>query len=341
MRKILVLGIVIFAILFLLLFGYNLASQNALARSVRDSLAAVKATARQASFQVMAILPSRDDTAYYSAIRESLLAAASEADIALRLLEYRLGAQNLTSPADPLSLPLLVESCSMLDIQGLIIAIPDSPELKKAIDVCVEAGIPVLTLEYDSPLSRRMSFIGSNPFQAGYSAGLLAARVRPTKARVVCVLPALDADSPTGRESLRMGLLSALDSYGDMRVLEVLSPSQSFQEGEGLLRELRERHPLLNVLILCTQSDTMALAQALIDLNLVGEINLIGVANSIESKRYVERGVVQAAIFRDPVLAGKACITSIRDIISGKAASAYVDTGIKTLLPAGSEIGQK
>jgi ribose transport system substrate-binding protein len=81
--------------------------------------------------------------------------------------------------------------------------------------------------------------------------------------------------------------------------------------------------------------DTLGAAQALIDLNKVGEVSLIGLADSPETRDYVKNGVIAAALVRDPAAAGRKCVETLLELDRNRNASAFVDTGIGVLTARG------
>ena len=68
---------------------------------------------------------------------------------------------------------------------GILVA-PANPELMRAdIDAAVAAGIPVLTMDADSPASKRLIFIGTNNYQVGVMAAKVAVKEMHGKGNVV------------------------------------------------------------------------------------------------------------------------------------------------------------
>jgi ribose transport system substrate-binding protein len=102
-----------------------------------------------------------------------------------------------------------------------------------------------------------------------------------------------------------------------------------------MVRGILARHPDANALILTTLRDTLGAAQALIDLNKVGEVSLIGLADSPETRDYVKNGVIAAALVRDPAAAGRKCVETLLELDRNRNASAFVDTGIGVLTARG------
>ena len=54
---------------------------------------------------------------------------------------------------------------------GILIAVADAKLMKDSIDRAIAAGVPVITVDSDSPASKRLFFIGTNNHQAGLMGG--------------------------------------------------------------------------------------------------------------------------------------------------------------------------
>ncbi|MEZ5194152.1 MAG: substrate-binding domain-containing protein [Nocardioides sp.] len=61
--------------------------------------------------------------------------------------------------------------------QGVILKAPDVPEVTEAVDALDQAGVPVVTLVTDLPLSRRVAYVGIDNRAAGATAAYLIDRL--------------------------------------------------------------------------------------------------------------------------------------------------------------------
>lgn len=59
---------------------------------------------------------------------------------------------------------------------GILVSPADAELLKGDIDAAIGAGIPVITMDSDSPSSKRITFVGTNNYQAGIIGGGIAAK---------------------------------------------------------------------------------------------------------------------------------------------------------------------
>jgi ribose transport system substrate-binding protein len=68
---------------------------------------------------------------------------------------------------------------------GILLGVTDPGLLKDSIDKAVAAGIPVLTMDSDAPMSKRLFFLGTNNYQVGVTGGLRLAQELKGKGNVV------------------------------------------------------------------------------------------------------------------------------------------------------------
>lgn len=68
---------------------------------------------------------------------------------------------------------------------GILISPADANLMKPDIDAAIAAGIPVITLDSDSPSSKRLLFIGTNNYEAGVMGGRVLAKQLQGKGTVV------------------------------------------------------------------------------------------------------------------------------------------------------------
>jgi ribose transport system substrate-binding protein len=68
---------------------------------------------------------------------------------------------------------------------GILISPADANLMKADIDAAIVAGIPIITLDSDSPSSKRILFIGTNNYQAGVMGGRVLAKQLQGKGNVV------------------------------------------------------------------------------------------------------------------------------------------------------------
>jgi ribose transport system substrate-binding protein len=68
---------------------------------------------------------------------------------------------------------------------GMLVSAADPALMRDVIDSAVDAGIPVITIDADSPGSKRLTFVGTNNYQAGQMGGEILAKELGGKGSII------------------------------------------------------------------------------------------------------------------------------------------------------------
>ena len=87
-----------------------------------------------------------------------------------------------------------IEQLIAKQARGIAVTAGDADTLVGAINKSIDAKIPCLTFDSDSPKSRRLLFVGTDSYQSGYEAGLIIAEELGDDARIgISLIPGLDS----------------------------------------------------------------------------------------------------------------------------------------------------
>jgi ribose transport system substrate-binding protein len=130
-------------------------------------------------------------------------------------------------------------------VKGIAVTAGDADTLTASIDASIAAGVPILTFDSDSPKSKRLLFVGTNNYNAGFAAGVSVGEQLGDNARVgVSLIPGLD--SITHRlEGFKAGLASV--APGAQVVTEV-NDEGDLQKAETVNTAMLQANPEINVI---------------------------------------------------------------------------------------------
>src|SRR6202162_2237688 len=101
---------------------------------------------------------------------------------------------------------------------GILLAVTDPALLKDSIDKAVAAGVPVITIDSDAPASKRLFFIGTNNYQAGFTGGQrLAQELKGRGNVVIFTMP-----SQANMQERQRGYKDALDRSPNIKITRVV-----------------------------------------------------------------------------------------------------------------------
>jgi len=101
---------------------------------------------------------------------------------------------------------------------GILISVSDASVLQPEIDVAIQAGIPVITIDSDAAGSRRLYFIGTNNLEAGRTGGKRLIEKLGGKGNVVFFTL---AGQPNVEERLK-GFKDVLGTRPDIKIVDVV-----------------------------------------------------------------------------------------------------------------------
>ena len=179
---------------------------------------------------------------------------------------------------------------------GILLAVTDPDMLKDSIDKAVAAGIPVITIDSDAPSSKRLFFVGTNNYQAGFTGGLRLAQELKGKGNVVAfTMP----DQPNLQDRLR-GYKDALAKTPEIKITRVVDiqgdPRIAFDTATEIVG--KERSKVDGFVCLEAQSGK-EVAGVLNSYHVTGKV-VIAMDTDQETLDWIQKGVIAATIAQKP-----------------------------------------
>lgn len=179
---------------------------------------------------------------------------------------------------------------------GILLAVTDPDQLKDSIDKAVAAGIPVITIDSDAPSSKRLFFIGTNNYQAGFTGGQRLAQELKGKGNVVVfTMP----DQSNLQDRLR-GYKDALAKTPEIKVTRVVDiqgdPRIAFDTATQIVG--KERDKVDGFVCLEAQSGK-EVAGVLNSYHVTGKV-VIAMDTDQETLDWIQKGAIAATIAQKP-----------------------------------------
>ncbi len=180
---------------------------------------------------------------------------------------------------------------------GILISVADANLLKDDIDAAIKSGIPVVTIDSDSPASKRLFFIGTNNFQAGQIGGKRLAQELKSKGNVaVFTMPS----QPNLNERLR-GYLDALEAYPQIKVTHIVDikgdPRIAFDSTTQFLGNDKKEHIDAFVCLEAMSGNEVA---TVLDNNKIKGRIVIAMDADPATLGWIQKGVIAATISQKP-----------------------------------------
>jgi ribose transport system substrate-binding protein len=179
---------------------------------------------------------------------------------------------------------------------GILLAVTDPALLKDSIDKAVAAGIPLITIDSDAPSSKRLFFIGTNNYQAGFTGGQRLAQELKGKGNVVFfTMP----DQPNLQDRLR-GYKDALARTPEIKITRVVDiqgdPRIAFDTTTQIVGKERDK---VDAFVCLEAQSGKEVAGVLNSYHVTGKV-VIAMDTDQETLDWIQKGVIAATIGQKP-----------------------------------------
>ncbi len=243
----------------------------------------------------------------------------------------------MASPAD-YSLQDCLRIAIASDVDGIILYPGNEGEDKGTvalIDEAVDEGIPVLTVITDAPDSSRIGYVGVNNYQMGELYGTQLLKTLHDGLNRICMLSNAGSDNASVNLVYSRMLQVLEESKKSGQSVEVVVKTISTATGFDAEEEIRDifvtRDSLPDTLVCMDLTATESAAQALVDYNRVGSVNVIGTYLSSTVLEAVDKGIITAAAGLDESGIGQVCVSALDEYNSLGYASNYINIPLETV----------
>jgi ribose transport system substrate-binding protein len=179
---------------------------------------------------------------------------------------------------------------------GILVS-PARPEIfKDAINAAVQAGIPVICVDSDSPASQRLLFIGTNNFRAGMESGEQIAELMHGHGSLVLIT----IPGQFNLDERARGVQEALKKYPSIHITNIVNDSGVPQlAADNLSNLLQNKAPMDGILCLEASGGPGA-AKALDKVGMAGKIPLVAMDANPETLDWISKGVIAVTVAQKP-----------------------------------------
>src|SRR6201993_298521 len=204
---------------------------------------------------------------------------------------------------------------------GILLGVTDPALLKDSIDKAISAGIPVITMDSDAPTSKRLFFIGTNNYQAGFTGGLrLAQELKGKGSVVVFSMP----DQSNLQERLR-GYKEALARTPDIKITRVVDiqgdPRIAFDTTTQIIGKERDKVDAF----VCLEAQSGKEVAGVLDSYHVSGKPVIAMDTDQETLDWIKKGVIAATIAQKPYTMAFVGMQMLDNLYHHKPSSLEVD----------------
>lgn len=309
MKSLIKIGLIISGILAVFSFVMSVSLVNDLLRKVP-----LDKNAETLKYHFALYLPS-NQTYFFAGISNGAMKAARENNAALTV-----------HPIDVEGTELRM--ASYIGVDGIVVCpnLDDAVTLKK-LEKLRDDSIPLVLVNHNIPADQPWPFIGTNNFDFGKKAGALVNQGGVSEIHLAVVYSEKNPAIYAERELVEMGISGVLGSKLGAPISSQKTDMNP-RDAEKIVYQLVRSMPRLTTIVFTDSNDTLAGTQALIDLNLVGRVQIIGFGADDQIKEYIQKGIISASLVVNPELIGYQAIKSLIELCNSGYTSTSVDTGI-------------
>lgn len=225
---------------------------------------------------------------------------------------------------------LNLEMVPYTGVDGLVVYLyrRDEDVIEKLIRI-TEANIPIVQIENEIFLDEATFYIGTNSFESGKAIGTLALESDKEILNVVIIYSEKNPGLMSDGNLIEMGMKMVLEErFGS---LHTMRSSLNPLDAERLTYEILETTLPVDLIVLTDPSDTLVTVQTIVDLNLVGQIGIIGFGEDEAIGKYIDKGIILGTIVRNPHRMGFSAVVALKEISLNGYTSVYVDAGLNII----------
>lgn len=223
----------------------------------------------------------------------------------------------------------IIDSLIRKKVAGISVSCNEAGALKAAIDRAMDAGIPTICFDSDSPDSKRITYYGvDNPKAGAKLAELLLKELAATKEGEVAIITGVPG-APNLEERIR-GVREALAKAAPkLKVLDPMPCNDDTQRGVTVVKDVIRSHPKLVGIVMVGGWPLFAKAPGPFEGLQPGKLKVIGFDALPNELDYVRQGYVQALVAQRCYAWGKESIQILHDIVVDKKTfPSFVDSGL-------------
>ncbi len=222
---------------------------------------------------------------------------------------------------------------------GILVSVANSQLMMPEINAAIDAGIPVITMDSDSPESKRLYFIGTNNLEAGHLGGQRVAARLNGKGNVVFIT---NPGQPNLQERLK-GYKEIFDGYPGIKVVDVFD----MQGDSGLAMDKTEEYlgrtgaDRVDAIVCLESTSAKDVGEVLKRKNVKDRL-LIGMDLAVGTLLGVQDGTIDSTISQKPYTMGLLGLKALDEVHHSKMKKftgdyeldpfspfpAFVDTGV-------------
>ncbi|MCY3023245.1 MAG: substrate-binding domain-containing protein [Planctomycetota bacterium] len=179
-----------------------------------------------------------------------------------------------------------------------IVVVGFEPSLNAIVNKAADAGIPVVTVDADLPGSKRVAFVGTGNFQAGYQGGRKLAALIGAKGSVAL----MTKPGQSNLEERIAGYKKALSECPDIKLEQTADTQSDPTIAAQAAASLLQKFPDLAGIACVEAAGGTGAATAVREARKVGKVKIVAMDRGNEVLYLIKEGVISASVAQQTAL---------------------------------------
>ncbi len=232
-----------------------------------------------------------------------------------------------------------IEQLMAKRIDGVVCTAGEANTMIPAINRAINAKIPVITFDSDAPDSKRLCFVGTNNYQAGYEAGKAMGEWLGDAARIgIDTFPGPD-HLKKRQDGFEAGLKATAPGA---KIVAVVNDEGDVAKAETQITAMLQANKEINGIFCVHGNPGPGAAAAVRSLGLQGKVDIMAFDFGMPIIELIEKGEIRGTVGQNPYLMGYMSMflayaahhpTEVPSMFKnfGHVPTAGIDTGVKIL----------
>lgn len=195
---------------------------------------------------------------------------------------------------------------------GIVLVASDRYAFNSVVKKATASGIPVVTIDLDSPESGRYLYVGmKSPIELGRQAGILMVQAIRGKGKIAIQTGSITAQGAIGKLD---GFREVVEENG-FEIVDVINDGEKLSDAYLNARSCLEKYKDLKGMYGIYGYHPYMQAKALLELNTRQELVIIGFDMLPDTIKYIERGTITASIWIQEYFFGYYAAAAIFNLI--------------------------
>ncbi|MBD8070655.1 sugar-binding protein [Bacillus sp. PS06] len=213
-------------------------------------------------------------------------------------------------------------------VDGIIVQAINDEKFRPMINKAVAEGIPVVTIDTDSPQSQRSTYIGTDNYLAGQMAGQALIEDTNGHAKIGIITGSFSS----AHHQLRVeGFLDTVETVAGMEVVAIEESNITRVGAEEKAYRILTNHEEVTALFGTSALDGIGIAATVQSLNKQDDMYVVAFDALSETLQLLETGKIQTIIAQTPFEMGYQSVERMLDILEGNSFQSVYHTDTKAI----------